>query len=51
MEFIDAMARRLIPNRYTLLCGISIGYPSDHRTNGFQPEKLGVDALTIPIPS
>lgn len=37
-----------IPERYKLLCGISIGYPSDHRINDFQPEKLGVDALTIP---
>lgn len=37
-----------IPDRYKLLCGISIGYPSDHRVNQFQPEKLGVDKLLIP---
>ena len=37
-----------IPERYKLLCGISIGYPSDHRINRFQPEKLAVDKLLIP---
>lgn len=37
-----------IPERYKLLCGISIGYPSDHRINQFQPDKLGVDKLLIP---
>lgn len=37
-----------IPAPYKLLCGVSMGYPSDHRINQFQPEKLELDKLLIP---
>lgn len=37
-----------IPGRYKLLCGLSLGYPSDHPVNRFQPDKLGVEHLLVP---
>lgn len=37
-----------IPERYKLLCGLSLGYPSDHHVNQFQPDKLGLDHLLVP---
>lgn len=36
-----------IPAHYQLLCGISLGYPTDDTINRFQPEKLSLDKLLV----
>ena len=37
-----------IPAHYQLLCGLSLGYPDpDAPVNGFQPDKLPAEALTL----
>jgi nitroreductase len=28
-----------VPSDYALICGVSIGYPSDHPVNGFRPQR------------
>lgn len=28
-----------VPPPYALICGLSIGYPTDHPVNGFRPER------------
>lgn len=37
-----------IPKDYKLLCGISLGYASDHKVNTYQSERLPVSELLIP---
>ena len=36
-----------IPRGYRLLCGISLGYPSDSSINDFRANRLGVEELTL----
>ncbi len=43
-----------IEGDYKLLCGISIGYPAEHRVNHYQPEKRSIDNVCLaerrPVP-
>lgn len=34
-----------VPDHYALVCGMSLGYPSDHPINSWQAERLRVDEL------
>ena len=37
----DAVRKEFdIPKQYQLLCGLAIGYPSDHKINTFQAERI-----------
>ena len=36
-----------IPAGYKLLCGIAIGYPSDHKVNSFQAERLDISEIKL----
>lgn len=36
-----------VPKDYKLICGVSIGYPSTHAVNGFNPGRGDVSALQI----
>ena len=36
-----------IPKGYKLLCGIAIGYPSDHEVNSFQAERLPIQDIKL----
>ena len=36
-----------VPKEYRLLCGISMGYPSDSSINDFRANRLGVEELTL----
>jgi nitroreductase len=37
-----------VSDDYALVCGMSIGYPSDHPINGWQAERLPIDELKVP---
>lgn len=37
-----------IPKGYQLLCGISLGYPTDEPVNQYRPSKIDMDTLLIP---
>jgi nitroreductase len=37
-----------VPDEYLLVCGVSIGYPSDHAVNAYNPGRSGVDAIVLP---
>lgn len=36
-----------IGDEYALVCGMSVGYPSDHPINGWQAERLPIDELLV----
>lgn len=36
-----------IPKDYKLLCGVSLGYASDHQVNSYQPGRLGRQELVL----
>ncbi|MDA9010431.1 nitroreductase [Aquiluna sp.] len=36
-----------IPRGYKLLCGIAIGYPTDHKINQFHAERLDIDQIKL----
>ena len=36
-----------ISDDYALVCGMSIGYPSDHPINGWQAERLSIEELQV----
>ena len=36
-----------IPDEYALVCGMSIGYPSDHPINSWRAERLPIDELIV----
>ena len=36
-----------IPRGYKLLCGIAIGYPSDHKVNTFKAERLDISEIKL----
>lgn len=38
-----------VPQAYRLVCGLSIGYPSDHAVNGYQPGRGEVREFLLPI--
>lgn len=37
-----------VPDEYLLVCGVSLGYPSDHAVNAYNPGRSGVDAIVLP---
>lgn len=37
-----------VPAKYELLCGMSLGYPSEHEVNAYKPEKINLLELMIP---
>ena len=36
-----------IPKGYKLLCGIALGYPSDHKVNSFEAERLPIEDIKL----
>jgi nitroreductase len=36
-----------IPKQYQLLCGLAVGYPTDHKINTFQAERIQPSAIRI----
>ncbi len=46
--FPDVVRRHFrVPERYKLLCGVSLGYAVEGRVNAYRPERLSVDELLI----
>lgn len=46
----DAVRREFeISDRYSLLCGIAVGYPADALINTFEAERLPVAEITAPL--
>jgi nitroreductase len=37
-----------VPDGFELVCGLSIGFPSDDPVNSYRPEKISVDELLVP---
>ena len=38
-----------VPPNYKLICGISLGYPSDHPVNQFNPGRAAAVKLRLPL--
>ncbi|MEC8428148.1 MAG: nitroreductase family protein, partial [Pseudomonadota bacterium] len=38
-----------IDKEYQLICGLSLGYPSDHTVNSFSPGKRDIDSLLFDL--
>jgi nitroreductase len=36
-----------VPDEYALVCGMSVGYPSDHPINSWRAERLTIDELKV----
>ena len=36
-----------VPEEYALVCGMSVGYPSDHPINSWSAERLPIEDLTV----
>ncbi|TVZ55562.1 nitroreductase [Lutibacter sp. Hel_I_33_5] len=36
-----------VPKGYELVCGLSLGYPSDAVVNSYRPEKIGLEELLV----
>jgi nitroreductase len=36
-----------VPEGYKLLCGIALGYPSDHKVNGFKADRLPISDIKL----
>lgn len=36
-----------VPSEYKLLCGIALGYPSSHKVNGFQADRLAIEKIKL----
>lgn len=36
-----------VPDEYALVCGMSVGYPSDHPINSWRAERLPIENLTL----
>jgi nitroreductase len=37
-----------VPRQYALICGVSIGYASQHPVNGFRPQRAPVSEVLLP---
>lgn len=37
-----------VPDDYALVCGMSVGYPSDHPINSWRAERLPIEELKVP---
>ena len=38
-----------VPDDYALICGLSIGYPSEHPVNDFRPVRAPLDEILLPV--
>lgn len=38
-----------IEDGYKLLCGMSIGYPAEHKVNGYKPSKRSFESVCLPL--
>ena len=38
-----------IPKDYKLVCGLALGYPEEHKVNGYRPGKMTLSDLIIPV--
>ncbi|MFM1950368.1 MAG: hypothetical protein RL418_55 [Actinomycetota bacterium] len=36
-----------VPAEYKLLCGIALGYPSNHKVNGFRADRLPIEKIKL----
>ncbi len=36
-----------VPAGYKLLCGIALGYPSDHKVNSFKADRLPISDIKL----
>jgi nitroreductase len=36
-----------VPDAYRLICGVSIGYPSDHPVNSFRPPRASLEEILL----
>jgi nitroreductase len=36
-----------VPEGYKLLCGIALGYPSDHKVNSFRADRLPISQIKL----
>ena len=44
----DAVRKEFeVPKGYKLLCGIALGYPSDHKVNGFNADRLPISDIKL----
>jgi nitroreductase len=44
----DAVRKEFeVPKGYKLLCGIALGYPSDHKVNGFGADRLPISDIKL----
>jgi len=44
----DAVRKEFeVPEGYKLLCGIALGYPSDHKVNGFGADRLPISDIKL----
>ena len=44
----DAVRKEFeVPKGYKLLCGIALGYPSDHKVNGFNADRLPISDIRL----
>jgi nitroreductase len=44
----DAVRKEFeVPEGYKLLCGIALGYPSDHKVNGFRADRLPISDIKL----
>jgi len=44
----DAVRKEFeVPEGYKLLCGIALGYPSDHKVNGFNADRLPISDINL----
>jgi nitroreductase len=44
----DAVRKEFdIPKQYSLLCGLALGYPSEHKINSFQAERIDSSQIRI----
>ena len=37
----------MVPDEYKLLCGIALGYPSDHKVNSFRADRLPIEQIKL----
>ena len=38
-----------MPDDYALICGLSIGYPSEHPVNDFRPGRAPLEEILLPV--
>jgi nitroreductase len=38
-----------VPAAYSLICGVSLGFPSEHPVNGFRPGRAPLDDVLLKV--